>query len=157
WFVLVTLGVIPIGLISHRFRQSVPDPSQSRLWMFRATLAYLIFACSWASMAIFLWASHDDLNHLLIILLLACTVAGNGALVGASRPLAVVVFVVYGSAQSLAPLREGGLIYNGIAVLSVIFVGYLVYMSIQIYRTARDMLLLRDDKSELILALAQAK
>ena len=157
WFALVTLGVIPIGLISHRFRKSVPDASQAPMWMFRATLAYLIFACCWASMAIFLWAPHDDLNHLLIILLLACTIAGNGALVGASRPLAIVVFTVYGTAQSLVPLRESGIIYSGIAVLSVIFVGYLVYMSIQIYRTARDMLLLRDDKSELILALAQAK
>jgi two-component system cell cycle sensor histidine kinase PleC len=39
----------------------------------------------------------------------------------------------------------------------VLFVFYLAYMSSQIYRTARDMLLLRNDKSDLILALALAK
>jgi two-component system cell cycle sensor histidine kinase PleC len=157
WFVLVTLGVVPIGLISHRFRSRVPDARDAMLWLRRATLAYVLFAVSWASMVVFLWTPHDDLDHLLIILLIACTVAGNGALVGASRPLAVVVFAVYGTAQIAVPLREGGLIYNGIAALSVLFVLYLVYMSVQIYRTARDMLMLRHDKSELIVALAHAK
>ena len=157
WFALLTASVVPIGLVSNRFRTRVPDASEARLWIRRATLAYLLFATAWASMAIFLWAGHDDLNHLLIVLLLACTVAGNGALVGASRPLAVVVFAVYGTAQVAVPLREGGLIYNGIAALSVLFVFYLAYMSSQIYRTARDMLLLRNDKSDLILALALAK
>ena len=108
-------------------------------------------------MVVFLWSPHDDLNNLIIVLLLACTVAGNGALVGSSRPMAVVVFAVYGSALVIAPLRTGGLIYNGIAALAVIFVVYLAWMSMQIYRTARDMLMLRNDKSDLIVALAQAK
>jgi two-component system cell cycle sensor histidine kinase PleC len=157
WFVLLTVSVVPIGLVSHRFRVRPPQVSEARLWVVRATLAYLLFAVAWASMGIFLWAPHDDLNHLLIVLLLACTVAGNGALVGASRPLAVVVFAVYGTAQVAVPLREGGLIYNGIAALSLFFVGYLVYMSVQIYRTARDMLMLRNDKNDLVIALALAK
>ncbi|HWA89679.1 MAG TPA: ATP-binding protein [Rhizomicrobium sp.] len=157
WFALVTMGVVPIGVISHRFRSRMPEAREAALWLRRATLAYVLFALSWASMGIFLWSPGDDLNHLLIILLLACTVAGNGALVGASRPLAVVVFAVYGTAQVAVPLREGGLIYNGIAALSLLFVLYLVYMSVQIYRTARDMLMLRHDKSELIVALAHAK
>ena len=157
WFAVVTLGVVPIGLISHRFRNGTPDARDAMLWLRRATLAYVLFAASWASMGVFLWTPHDDLNHLLIILLIACTVAGNGALVGASRPLAIVVFAVYGTAQIAVPLREGGLIYNGIAALSVLFLGYLIYMSVQIYRTARDMLMLRHDKSELIVALAHAK
>jgi len=157
WFVLLTASVIPLGLISHRFRTRQPPACEAGLWIARTTLAYLLFALSWASMAIFLWAPGEDLDHLLIILLLACTVAGNGALVGASRPLAVVVFTVYGTAQASVALRQGGLIYNGIAILSVIFVFYLAYMSTQIYRTARDMLLLRSDKSDLIVALAQAK
>ncbi len=157
WFVLLTLSVIPLGLVAHRFRSRLPEPAEARLWILRATLAYLLFATTWASMCVFLWKPHDDLNHLLIVLLLGCTVAGNGALVGASRPLSIVVYAVYGTAQVAIPLREGGLTYNGIAALSALFVGYLVYMSTQIYRTSRDMLLLRDDKSDLIVALAHAK
>jgi two-component system cell cycle sensor histidine kinase PleC len=157
WFAILTASVIPIGLVSHRFRSCLPDASEAPLWLRRATLAYLLFTCGWASMAVFLWVPGVDLDNLVIVLLLACTVAGNGALVGSSRPLAVVVFAVYGAALIAAPLRAGGLMYNGIAALAFLFVGYLAYMSHQIYRTARDMLLLRNDKSDLIVALAQAK
>ena len=157
WFALLTASVIPLGLVSQRFRKGLPDARMAEVWIRRATLAYLLFALGWASMVVFLWAPHDDLNNLVIVLLLACTVAGNGALVGSSRPLAVVVFAVYGTALVAAPLRDGGLIYNGIAALALVFIFYLAWMSRQIYRTARDMLLLRNDKSDLIVALAQAK
>jgi two-component system cell cycle sensor histidine kinase PleC len=71
--------------------------------------------------------------------------------------MAIVVFAVYGSACIIAPLRSGGLIFNGIAALAFFFDLYLAYMSSQIYATARDMLKLRDDKSDLIVALAKAK
>jgi two-component system, cell cycle sensor histidine kinase PleC len=157
WFVLLTASVVPLGLVSWRIRRKLPPASQSRLWVVRATLAYVLFAAAWGSMAVFLWTPGNDLNHMLIVLLLACTIAGNGALVGASRPLSVVVFAVYGTACVGAALRGGGLIYDGIAMLAILFVFYLAYMSSLIYATARDMLLLRDDKSDLILALAHAK
>ena len=68
------------------------------------------------------------------------------------RPLAI-----YGTALVITPLRAGDMLYGGISVLAVVFVLYLGYMASQIYNTARDMLLLRDDKSELVAALAHAK
>ena len=68
WFVLLTASVVPLGLISHRFRKRQPEASEAKRWILRATLAYGLFALSWASMAVFLWTPSDDLNHLLIIL-----------------------------------------------------------------------------------------
>src|SRR6185312_12449018 len=112
WFVLLTLSVIPLGLLSGKFRHREPDTADAGKWILRATLAYGLFAVTWASMGIFLWAPRRDLNHLFIIMLLACTIAGNGALTGASKPLAVTALTVYGVACVLVPLREGGLIYN---------------------------------------------
>jgi len=157
WFVLLTLSVIPLGLLSGKFRHREPDTADAGKWILRATLAYGLFAVTWASMGIFLWAPRGDLNHLIIIMLLACTIAGNGALTGASKPLAVTALTVYGVACVLVPLREGGLIYNGIAALAFFYVLYLGYMTSQIHATARDMLMLRNDKSDLIVALAKAK
>ncbi len=90
-------------------------------------------------------------------MLLACTIAGNSALVGASRPMSAVCFAVYGSAAIAASLSSGGLVFNGIAALAVLYMGYIAYMSHQVYRTARDMLLLRADKNDLIAELARAK
>jgi two-component system cell cycle sensor histidine kinase PleC len=108
-------------------------------------------------MVVFLWVPNSQIAQMIVVMLLACTVAGNGALVGASGPLAVVVFAIYGSACVIAPLRGGGLIFNSIAALAFFFDLYLGYMSHQIYMTARDMLRLRNDKSDLIAALAHAK
>jgi two-component system cell cycle sensor histidine kinase PleC len=157
WFALVTLGGIPLGLMANRFRRHQPLTSECRTWIARATLAYILFAVIWASMTVFLWVSGDDLNNMLIIMVVACTLAGNTALVGASPPLVIAGFAVYGSALIAAPLQNGGLIYNGIATLAALLVIYLVYMAGQIYATARAMFLLRDDKGVLIAALAQAK
>jgi two-component system cell cycle sensor histidine kinase PleC len=157
WFALVTLSVVPLGVVSRAFRHSNAGASSARRWVWRATTAYAVFAAGWGSMGFFLWAPAGDLNHLIIIMLLACTIAGNAALASASKPLAIACFAIYGTALVATPLREGGFIYNGLAALAVLFVLYLAYMSIQIYNTARDMLLLRDDKSVLIGALAQAK
>jgi two-component system cell cycle sensor histidine kinase PleC len=157
WFTLLTLGVMPLGILSRHFHRHQPDAADANRWIMRATLAYSLFAASWASMSIFLWAPHGDLNHLIIIMLLACTIAGNGALTGASKPLAIAAFAIYGTACILTPLREGGLIYNGIATLAFFYVIYLGYMTSQIHATARAMLLLRNDKSDLIEALAHAK
>ena len=157
WFTALALGVMPLGVISRHFHRHPPEVAEADVWIARATLAYGLFATSWASMGIFLWAPHGDLNHLIIIMLLACTIAGNGALTGASKPLAITAFVIYGTACILTPLREGGLIYNGIAALAFFYVVYLGYMTSQIHATARDMLMLRNDKTELIVALAKAK
>ena len=94
---------------------------------------------------------------MLVMILIACTLAGNAALVGASKSLTFIGYGIYGFVLILDPLREGGTIYNGLAVLAFCYVCYLAWMSRQIYFTARDMLLLRDDKNELIEALAHSK
>ena len=157
WFALVTLGGIPLGLVSNRFRRRQPDISECRTWIARATLAYALFVAVWASMAIFLRVRGDDLNNMLIVMILACTLAGAAAIVSASRPLAIVGFAVYGPALVAVPLQHAGLIYNGIAALAFFFSLYLAHTASQVYATTRAMLLLRNDKSDLIVALAQAK
>jgi len=157
WFALLVISVIPLGFVSYAFRRRAPEPAAAKVWVWRATAAYSIFAVSWTSMGYFLWAPAGDLNHLLIIMLLACTLAGNAALAGASKPLSVVALAIYGTALVITPLRAGDMLYSGISVLAAVFVFYLGYMASQIYNTARDMLLLRNDKSELIAALAHAK
>jgi two-component system cell cycle sensor histidine kinase PleC len=157
WFVLVSVSVIPLGIVTTLFWKYPPQPSQHRAWIIRATAAYFVFAAAWVSMGVLLWVPHDDLNHLLIILFLAGTLAGNSALVSPSRPMVVMAFLTSGLAAILTPLQEGGTIYDGVALLAVFFVLYLAYMSRQVYVTARDMLMLRNDKNDLITELARSK
>ena len=83
WFALVTLTGIPLGLICSRFTATAAAMTaiSTRASGFRAS-SYLVFTLGWASMGFLLWAPGNDLNHMIVIMLLACTVAGNGALVG---------------------------------------------------------------------------
>ena len=133
------------------------DVAEALRWVAAAAGSYFVFTAVWSSLGFVLWVPNDNLNHMVVLLLLASTIAGNSALISASKPLSWVSFATFGSALVLAPLQEGGLLYNGGSLLAALFVYYLVYMSRQIYATARDMLLLRDDKNDLILALAYAK
>ncbi|MBS0469603.1 MAG: sensor histidine kinase [Proteobacteria bacterium] len=157
WFALVVAGCIPLGFVTRRYGGQVQLAADPTRRIVLATGAYFFFTLTWSSMGFFLWVPHNDLPCLMIVMLLACTVAGNGALVGASRPLTFVAYGSYGAALILAPLQSGGTVYNGIAVLALLYVGYMVFMSRQIFITARDMLQLRYEKNDLIAALAQSK
>jgi two-component system, cell cycle sensor histidine kinase PleC len=158
WWAIVSAGGLPLGIICHRFLKEEPgEISGETRWVQTATASYFLFAVSWASFGFIFWRAGDDLNHMLIMLLVAATLAGNSALVGASKPLAVIGYAVYGMTLVALPLLEGGVIYDGLSLMAFVYVCYLAYMSRQIYETARDMLLLRDDKNELIDALKISK
>ncbi len=155
WFALVAVGGIPIALVSRRYGARMPEDTGRPLLI--AAAAYFLFASAWASLGYFLWVPHNDLACLIVVMLLACTVAGNGALVGASRTLTIVSYGCFGAALVFAPLQSGGTVYDGLAMLAVLYIAYMVYMSRQIFLTARDMLLLRYEKNDLIDALARSK
>ena len=158
WFTMVAIAGVPLGVLSYRWSgisSSTADRVRHRIWL--STAAYLFFTATWASMALFLWTPHDDLNHMIVILLLACTVAGNGALVAASPPLLIASYASVGVALILCPFQAGGPLYHGLSLLALLYVGYMAFMSRQIHLTARKMLLLRSDKNELIEKLAKSK
>jgi len=158
WWAIVTAGGVPLGIICHRFLKEVPgELSGKARWVQMATAAFFLFAVCWSSFGFLFWRAGDDLNHMLIMLLIAATLAGNSALVGASKPLAVTGYAIHGMALVVLPLLQGGVIYDGLSLMAFLYVCYLAYMSRQIYETARDMLLLRDDKNELIDALEKSK
>jgi two-component system cell cycle sensor histidine kinase PleC len=157
WFLLVAIGGAWLGFVAYGFERRSPEAADGRYWAAQAAGGYFLFAASWSSLGFLFWSHGNDLNQMVILLLIACTLAGNAALVGASKPLTVVGYGVHGLALILVPLREGGTVYDGLAILAFLYVCYMMYMSRQIYATARDMLLLRDDKNDLIDALAQSK
>ncbi|HEX4158663.1 MAG TPA: ATP-binding protein [Rhizomicrobium sp.] len=157
WFVLVTVGGSYLGVVAYAFLREEPPPSEYKKWAAHAITGYFIFAMAWSSLAFVLWRPGNDLDQMVILLLIGCTLSGNAALVGASKALTIIGYAIYGFVLVIVPLREGGPIYDGVAAMAFLYVCYLAYMSRQIYSTARDMLLLRDDKNELIDALAHSK
>jgi|KBSMisStandDraft_5_1062788.scaffolds.fasta_scaffold29382_2 two-component system cell cycle sensor histidine kinase PleC len=157
WFLMVLLGGAPLGYIASRYVRLPREQAKLRHWLPPALLAYALVSCCWSAMTVMFWRHGDDLNHMLLMLIAGCTLAANSALVGPSRPLSIAGYLIYGLALVLPPLQEGGMIYDSLSLLGVLFVGYLAYMSRTMYFTARDMLILRDDKNDLIAALARSK
>jgi len=157
WFAMVVITGLPLGLISFRFDSAKSAAMAVRTRIRLSTLSYLVFTSAWAFMGILLWAPGNDLNHMMVLMLLACTVAGNGALVGASKPLLAASYASYGAALVFVPLQSGGGLYDAISLMAVIYVAYMAFMSRQIYLTARKMLLLRYEKNDLIRELARSK
>lgn len=157
WFGVVTIGGMPLGIVAY----FSPAPTTGRLrdkrWMDLVAFSYFVFTISWSSFSYLFWHTGNDLNNLLDMLFVACTLAGNSALVGSSQRLSINGYAVYGTALVALPLMTGGWIYNCLALLGLLFVAYMASMSRQIYATARDMLLLRHDKDELIAELAKSK
>jgi two-component system cell cycle sensor histidine kinase PleC len=157
WFSFVVIGGIPLGIMAFQFPKRSLEELRSWPWVSVASLAYMLFTASWSSFGLMFWRAGDDQNNLLILLLLGCTLAGNSALVGASRPLSINGYAVYGVSVVLLPLLTGGTLFYSISVMALVFVAYMAFMSRQIYSTARDMLVLRHDKDDLIEALAKSK
>lgn len=164
WWFLVTVVGVPLGVVSRKFLALKKNDGRTAHWVRAATISHLAFAMSWSSMALFLWVPGNDLNHMLLQLILAATLAGNMALSGANRPLTINGYAVHGLAFILVPLRAGGWTNDLLSLLALMFVGYMIFMSLEIYRTAKRMLMLAgeksgllDEKNRLIVELSQSK
>jgi two-component system, cell cycle sensor histidine kinase PleC len=87
----------------------------------------------------------------------ACNMAGGAAITSPCPPYAIATLVTSAIAIIVPPVLEGGGFYLGIALLSIGFTFFMAFMASQVYVTARDMLLLREDKNDLIEQLTAAK
>jgi two-component system cell cycle sensor histidine kinase PleC len=157
WYTALIAGVIPLAIVSQRFLRAELHNDARVKWVRSATVSYVVFTLVWSAQGIFLWAPGNDLNHMLIMLILCCTLAGNGALIGASAPISIAAYVVYGTAIVLIPFQASGLVYRGLSAMAFFYAVYMAWMSKQYFDTARSMLLLRNDKNDLISALAESK
>jgi len=157
WFGLVVAGLIPIQFVAAAFLRQEPPPSKMKQWRTRIVIANALFTVCWATLAPLFWVHGDTFNQVLIILVLACTLAGDTALMSASRPLSATGSLVYGTAIVALPLYEGGAIYNTLAIVALCYMLYMYYLSLQVHKTARSMLELRYDKNDLIEALERSK
>jgi two-component system cell cycle sensor histidine kinase PleC len=157
WYGLLVVSVIPLGIVCIRFLKTRIRLEDRQKWIAWATASYAFHVIAWALLGFFLWAPGNELNNLLIMLILCCTLAGSTTMVGASAPIAFTAYAVYGGIVVLAPLQGHGFLYVGLSLLAGFYTIYLAWMSKQFFTTTRNMLMLRNDKNELIAALALSK
>ena len=157
WFGLTFVAQFPLIWTAHSFARLKPPPEEGRKWVIRCAIGMFVAAAAWSSFALIFWVPGNDTNHMLMMMLIACTLAGTVVLLGASRPLALACFAAYGPTLVAIPLGERGVVNDGLFLLSLLFCGYIVHLANQTHTAAADLLKLRDDKNELIEALAISK
>jgi two-component system, cell cycle sensor histidine kinase PleC len=150
WWSLVTVLGIPLGIVCARGLRKGNEAFDPSRWKRMAVAAQAIFAVAWASMVWFLFVPSSEFDYALLLVLLACTLAGNVALVGSSRSLTAVGYVFHGTAFVTLPLREGGPSKTLMSILALLFVCYMIFMSSRIYETAQKMLSLAREKNQFL-------
>lgn len=157
WITSVTAAALAMGgayLLHKRSGQTLADTPR---WTAISFVIGSAFALAWVAPSLFFWGYCDDTGHMLMALVFACCIAGCAALQSPCPPLLVATFLPYAMALIVPPLFEGTALYYGISALGVGFSVFMVHLARNIYETSRDMLLLREDKNELIEQLTAAK
>jgi two-component system cell cycle sensor histidine kinase PleC len=126
-------------------------------WVWSLCLQALVFNAIWVVPPIFFWGYCNDLGRMFLLMVYACNMAGAAAITSPCRLYGIPALVTSAVAIVLPPVLQGGGFYYGIAVLSAGFSFFMAFMAQQVYATARDMLMLREDKNDLIEQLTAAK
>ncbi len=149
WWGLVLVAGLPLHFVSRQFSRT-ERPAGPGAWIALFCAVFLIFELAWGSLAVLLWVPDNDFDHVLIMLIIGSTLAGNCVLAGASAEVTLAGFLIYGPAMVMTPLRSGGMVYDTVAMATFVFVVFLLYMARVYHGVARSMLLLREEKRSLI-------
>jgi two-component system, cell cycle sensor histidine kinase PleC len=156
WFLIVT-GSVQLSFVATRLLDDRATHTSASQWSWIMTASYVFNSIIWVAQGFLFWKPGVALNNMLLLLIVGCTLAAHSALVGASRRLTIAGYIAYGVPLVVLPVLKGGSQFAWLSVLGVFYVGYLAFMSRNIFETARDMFLLREDKNDLIEALAKSK
>jgi two-component system, cell cycle sensor histidine kinase PleC len=158
WFVgvVATTGFYSIG---HQvfLRSGRHQLNRADHWTLVLTTQAVAFNIIWVLPPLLFWSECSDLGRMFLIMVYACNMAGGAAITSPCPPYSIATLVTSAIAIIVPPLLEGGGFYLGIALLSIGFTFFMAFMARQVYVTARDMLLLREDKNDLIEQLTAAK
>jgi two-component system cell cycle sensor histidine kinase PleC len=99
WYVQMLLGLVPQLIVLARFPQTNLGGAETQRWTRCITIANLFFVANWAALGVWFWADGDrNINHTMIQLLLAATLAAHATNTGicraTSRPALLLHLVI---------------------------------------------------------------
>ncbi|NOT41302.1 MAG: sensor histidine kinase [Alphaproteobacteria bacterium] len=157
WVATVTAASAMMGIVYFFHMRSGQKLAETKRWTAISFAVAGTFGIAWIAPSLFFWGYCDATGHMLLALVFACCVSGCAALQSPCPPLLVATFLPYAMALIIPPLFQGEPFYWGLSALGLGFSMFMGHLARHIYVTARDMLLLREDKSELIEQLTAAK
>jgi two-component system cell cycle sensor histidine kinase PleC len=108
-------------------------------------------------MSVFLWAPGNEINHMVVVLILACSIAGWTS-IGAVHPAtAVTAFAIYGVFLVGRLATADTTLDHTLAALSAIYIGLMTGQLVAVGTTSRRMFVLEHERSGLVDGLQYAK
>ncbi len=157
WFVLVMAGIAVQLVFIHHFPSGDLDIQTARKWCRGATVTNFLSVACWTSLGWFMWVPGSEINHTLITIVLAATLAAHCTLAGASRPVAVPAFFLYGVVMALVPLQDGTIDSVYLALATPFYIWYIARIADHNYTRARSAIVLLEERNSLLAELVMAK
>jgi two-component system cell cycle sensor histidine kinase PleC len=157
WFALVMAGIaVQLGFIRH-FPHGDMDARAARRWGIGASATNVLSVACWTSLGWFMWVPGNEIDHTLITIVLAATLAAHCTLAGASRQIAVPAFILYGVVMALVPLQDGTSASIYLALVTPFYIWYIARIANHNYTRARAAIVLLEERDSLLAELVMAK
>ena len=158
WWLAVAVTTLVLHVAGMRLeKQPVDTLAEIRARASWQTSFGIVFLVVWCSMGAWLWVPGAEINHMLLALFLAASLAGAVTL-GAAHPAGVVAVIVIHAAFLLVPLSFSRLpLDHTLAGLAVAFAALMSAQAVVIHSSIRKMLTLEHERSDLVESLRLAK
>ena len=116
-----------------------------------------LFLASWCAMGVVLWTPDDPINHMFLILVLACSLAGSASILSSHPASAAATLLTHGVALVLRPALAGDPLDLALAGLGVLFWMLMVGHTRVVYGIARRAHELEQERQSIMRNLTRAK
>lgn len=122
WTGTITLICAGIRIAGHRLNPLLQRGVASVMYVarWRTTMTAILLA-AWCAMGIVLWVPGNTVNHMFLILVLACSLAGTTSMLAAHPASAFSTLFLHGSVLVLRPALEGDTFDLTLAGLNLLF------------------------------------
>jgi len=158
WFVAVTAVCLALYGIGNLLDRVPCDTLAAVRGRARGNLAMsIVFNVTWCSMSLFLWAPGAEINHMLLILVLACSLAGSVSLSAVHPASAACTILVHAAFMLLPAFVAGTSLDHTLASLSCVFAALMGEQAIALNASMSKMLRLEHERAGMIDGLRLAK
>jgi two-component system cell cycle sensor histidine kinase PleC len=120
-------------------------------------LSTAAFTTAWASMIFFLWAPGDEINHMVLVLILACTLAASTAISSVHPATAVIAYSICAAFLVGRLAFAESALDRALGALSAVYIALMAGQLVALSATSRKMLWLEHERSGLVGELQHAK
>jgi len=158
WWIAVAVISLSIDLASRRLDRMTGRDSKTVTFKARMSVGMSsLFFISWCSMAVVLRAQGQDENHMLLVLILACSMAGSIVVSSAHPATAVSAFVIHAVFLTVPAALCTSELSHILAALSAVFALLLAGQLVGLIGGMQRLLMLEHERAGQLQSLRAAK